>query len=112
MDRKDAIRRYKEQPRPAGIFRVLHESSGRVLVGTSPDAPARLRRIQVQLEMGSHPNNSLQHDWDTDGPSGFEFEVLDVLPPSREIDADISDELETLLGLWTEKLDLDPTLIY
>lgn len=40
------------------------------------------------------------------------FEVLDVLPPSKELDADISDELETLLGLWTEKLDIDPTMSY
>ena len=112
MDRKEAIRRYRGKPRPAGVFRVLHKSSGRVLVGASPDAAARLRRIRVQLEMSSHPNASLQTDWDADGSGGFEFEVLDVLPPSKEPSADLADELQTLLRLWTEKLDIDPALSY
>lgn len=112
MDRKEVIRRYRDQPRPAGVFRVLHKPSGRILLGASPDAPARLRRIQAQLEMTSHPNRDLQCDWDSDGITSFEFGVMDLLPPNDSPDADVSDELEALLELWAEKLDLDPTLYY
>ncbi|MBT8198411.1 MAG: GIY-YIG nuclease family protein [Acidimicrobiia bacterium] len=62
--------------------------------------------------MSSHPNKALQHDWDADGREGFELEVLDVLPPPKEPDTDLSDDLETLLHLWTEKLDIDSGVSY
>ena len=67
MDRREAVRRYKETPRPAGVYQVVHKSSGRVLVGTSPDAPAMLRRNRAQMEMDSYPNAQLQRDWGVSG---------------------------------------------
>ncbi len=112
MDRKEEIRRYQETPRPAGIYRVTHVASGRTMVGTSPDAPARLRRIQTQLELGSHPSRGLQDDWDANGQAGFQFEVLDLLPPPKDQNVDIESELESLLELWAEKLGIDPTAPY
>jgi len=62
--------------------------------------------------MSSHRNRGLQDDWDADGGEGFEFEVLDVLPPAEDPDADIAQDLETLLELWMEKLDIDPDASY
>lgn len=112
MDRKEAIRRYRETPRPAGIYRVTHTPSGRVLLGASPDAAARLRRIRAQLEMSTHPSGELQRDWDTDGESAFVLGVLDVLPPSQDPQANVNDDLETLLDLWTERLDIEPGASY
>ncbi len=108
MDRKEARRKYKETARPAGVYRVLRKLSGRALLGASPDAPAMLNRIQAQLRMRSHPNRQLQADWASDGPEGFSFEVLDLLPPLDSPGQDPSDDLDTLVELWRDKLDLRP----
>lgn len=112
MDRKEMVRKYKESPRPAGVFRVLHQPSGRTLLGSSPDAPAMLNRIRAELKMRGHRNRSLQADWDADGPDAFLFEVLDLLPPSESGEADATADLATLEELWTEKLELRKDLEY
>ena len=107
MERKEIIRRYRETPRPAGVYRVTHRPSGRTLLGTSPDAPAMLNRIRAQLGMNSHPKKQLQRDWESDCEEAFEFEVIDLLPPPDDPGADISDDLQTLLELWQEKLQIE-----
>ena len=104
MDRKELIRKYKETPRPAGVYRVQHRPTGRILLGSSPDAPAMLNRIRAQLRMKGHPNRTLQADWDSDGPEAFLFEVVDLLTASGDPKEDLAEELAILLELWTEKL--------
>jgi len=112
MDRRDLIRKYKETPRPAGVYRVQHVPSGRTLLGSSPDAPAMLNRIRAQLRMRSHPNRQLQDDWESDGPEAFLFEVLDLLPPSESPASDAARDLEMLEDLWREKLELAAQAAY
>jgi hypothetical protein len=106
MDRKERVRQYKETPRPAGVYRVVHTPSGRTLLGSSSDAPARLNRVLTQLRTRGHPNRALQRDWNADGPDAFVFEVLDLLPPREDADGDPSDDLRMLEELWLEKLEL------
>ena len=112
MDRKEMVRKYKETPRPAGIFRVQHIPSGRTLLGSSPDAPAMLNRIRAELKMKGHRNRSLQADWDADGPDAFLFEVVDLLPPSENPERDFDADLATLEALWIEKFALRKELRY
>jgi hypothetical protein len=112
VDRKEIIRKYKETPRPAGVYRVRHAHSGRTLLGSSRDAPAMLNRIRAQLEMKGHPSRSLQADWESDGPDAFTFEVVDLLPPRDDPAYDPSDDLRMLESLWREKLELDAGSTY
>lgn len=112
MDRRELIRKYKETPRPAGVYRVQHVPSGRTLLGSSPDAPAMLNRIRAQLQMRSHANRRLQEDWEAGGPDDFLFEVLDLLSPSDAPTADPAAELEMLEELWREKLELTGETTY
>jgi len=104
MDRKELIRKYKETPRTAGVYRVINTASGKALVGTSLDAPSMLNRHRAQLRMGGHPRSELQKDWDAEGPDAFVFEILDTLEPSDDPDYDPEDDLRTLEELWLEKL--------
>jgi len=104
MDRREAIRAYKEAPRPAGVYRVTHLPSGRLLLGSSPDAPAMLNRIRAQLRMRGHPNRRLQQDWEADGPDAFEFEVLDLLDRTEGSTDVPAEELAVLEALWSEKV--------
>ena len=112
MDRKDLVRRYRETPRPAGIYRVVHRPSGRSVVGASPDAPAMLNRIRAQLNLNSHPNRQMQSDWDADGEDAFAFDVLDLLDQSDRPAEDVGGDLQILLELWQEKLHIDPETAY
>ena len=107
MDRKEAMRQYRETHRPAGVFRVTHLPSGRVLLGANVNVAAMLNRVQAQLSLGSHPNRQLQSDWDADGATAFTFEVLDTLPPPETPNEDASAGLETLLELWKDTLGPD-----
>jgi hypothetical protein len=112
VDRKELIRRYRETPRPAGVYRVVHHASGRTLLGASADVPAMLNRIRAQLSLDSHPNRQLQIDWDADGDDGFDFDIVDVLPEPEQPGQDVSSDLDTLYRLWEGQLQLDPDLLY
>lgn len=112
MDRKALKQQYKEAVRPAGVFRVVHQPSGRTLLGTSIDVPSMLNRQRAQLRMGGHPNRTLQRDWNADGPDAFIFEIMDTLDPTDQPGYDPSDGLRLLEELWRERLRLSPETQY
>lgn len=104
IDRKSRIRDYKQNPPAAGVFLVRNTVSGRVLVGQAPNLPGMLNRQRFQLEMGSHPDQELQADWNVLGESSFEFEVLDELDAEDRTPKALSDELAALHQLWLDQL--------
>jgi hypothetical protein len=104
VDRKEAIRAYKETPRPMGVARVRLRSAGRSLVGATGDLPAMLNRHRAQLKLGSHPCRELQQDWNEHGEGAFDFEVLDELEAKEQGGGDPKEELRLLEDLWREKL--------
>jgi len=112
IDRKARIRQYKENPRPAGVFRVRNTATGKSLVGSTANLPGVLNRHRFQLEHGSHPSRELQADWIALGADAFEFEVLDHLKPSDKPDYDPAEDLRVLKDLWHEKLMASGELVY
>ncbi|HEY2321221.1 MAG TPA: GIY-YIG nuclease family protein [Thermoanaerobaculia bacterium] len=104
IDRKEAVRQYKETPRTMGVLVIRNKTTGKALVGSSTDIPARLNRHRAALQFGKHPNQELQNDWNTLGAEAFEFTVLDTLKPSEEKTSDPSDDLAVLEAMWREKL--------
>jgi len=97
---------YKEAPPPAGVYAVRSLETGEVVVlGASLNAPGMLNRIRFQLEAGMYRDHpALQADWKRLGPSRFDLQVLDLLPPPKEAAVDVAEELEVLLAMWREKL--------
>jgi hypothetical protein len=104
MDRKSQIRKYKETPRPKGIFQIQNTANGRAFIGSSKDLPAIINRHRFQLKLGGHPNLEMQRDWNSHGPDAFTFSVLDTLAPSEQPDYDPTDDLAALEQLWLAKL--------
>jgi hypothetical protein len=112
IDRKALTRQYKETARPAGVFGVRNVVDAVLLVGASSDLPSMLNRQRFQLQAGSHPDKSLQADWQRLGPDSFSFEVLDRLEASEDPDADQYRDLGALLELWTAKLAAEGQSLY
>jgi hypothetical protein len=112
IDRKARIREYKENPLPAGVYRVRNMRTGKSLIGPTPNLPGMLNRQRFQLQMGSHADAELQSDWNELGPEAFEFEVLDRLEPSDDPASDQSKDLKVLVAMWLEKLSESGVALY
>jgi hypothetical protein len=98
-------RQYKESVRPAGVFAVRNQLSGRVYVSGSLDVEGAMNRARFELNLRSHRNKALQQEWLADGAAQFSFEVVDRVKEREDDPAfDRAGELEKLLALWQEEL--------
>ena len=104
MDKKAKIRKYKNTPRPMGVFQIKNKQNGKVLIGSSNNLPAILNRFRSELKMGSCRNIVLQEEWREFGPEAFEFEELEILKPLDDPNYNPSEDLRFLEELWVEKL--------
>jgi hypothetical protein len=109
VDKKEAIRKYKEQKTPAGVYAIRCTASGKVWVGPSRNLDATRNGLWFTLRTGVHMEKSLQREWDTHGEPAFEYEILEVL------DADllpmaIKDLLKEKQTHWVAKLGAQPLL--
>ncbi|AGA56644.1 hypothetical protein Theco_0423 [Thermobacillus composti KWC4] len=111
--RKELIEQYKQMKPDMGIFRVRLKDGVKCFLETSQNLKGKMNSVRFQLEMGSHPNKELQRDWKEYGPDRFEFEVLELLPYSKdESKIDYSEELEILRHIWEEKLTAEQFEFY
>lgn len=105
MDRKAAIREYKESHRLTGVYQIRNKVNGKVWIDSSTNVPAKFNRYRLQLNVGSHPSRSLQEDWREFGEGAFEFELLEPLEPRSDPNYDYASDLEALEDLWLEKVE-------
>ena len=111
-DRKELTRKYKQTPRPAGIYRVRNVANGKSLIGSTPDLPGMLNRQRFALEHGSHPDKELQKDWNELGSQAFAFEELDKLEPKDDPDYDPRGDLKVLHQMWLDRLTAAAEALY
>jgi predicted transcriptional regulator len=104
-ERTAAKRRYKENPPPAGVFRITNKANGKIFIGKGMNVQGKLNGQQSQLKWGSHRNRGMQEDWNHFGPEQFSFEVLDYLPPPTDPRQDPQADLDALEQLWLSKLE-------
>lgn len=104
IDRKQALRDYKEKPPAMGVYRVRDAVSGGYLLGSSLNLTGILNRTRFSLEMGNDRCVGMQRAWNEHGPDAFVFEVLDTLEPSGEPGADAREELAVLEDMWRMRL--------
>jgi hypothetical protein len=102
--RKELVRAAREAAKPMGVFSGSSVASGDGVVGTSRDLPSMLNRHRAQLQLGAHPDKTLQHEWDARGADAIAFEVLDTLEPKDDPGYDPAADLEAQGELWRERL--------
>ena len=105
IDRKGMINEYKQTIQPMGIYQVKNLSNGKVLIDSSKNLNGSLNSAKFQLDVGSHKNRVLQEEYSRLGQDQFAFEILDRLAPKKDNpDYNYTDDLETLKGMWLDKL--------
>ncbi len=77
--RKESIRRFKERKSLLGAYAVRCTVTGRVWVGTSRNLDAAKNGCWFCLRTGSHQEKSLQEEWNAQGESAFQYEILGAL---------------------------------
>lgn len=78
LDRKTAIRDYKERKTARGIFALRCEPTGHAWVELAPNLDSASNAELFQLRLGSHRNAELQAEWNAHGADAFRFEVLET----------------------------------
>jgi hypothetical protein len=105
MDRRrEIIREYKDNPPPAGIFRITNTANGKMLVGKGINVQGKINSNVAQLKFGGHRNRELQEDWNRYGAEKFSCEILDCLKEDPVHPERQADELTALEELWLDKL--------
>ncbi len=102
--KKDIIREYKQQKKPAGIFQIKNISNGKVLLGSSKNLEGVLNSQKFKLSIGQHRNKALQKEWNEYGPEKFVFEILEIVPDKDDPNFNQDDELALLEQIWLEKV--------
>jgi hypothetical protein len=96
---------YKQTATPMGVYRIRNLVNDKVFVGAAQNLPGIINSNRFQLGCGSHPNKSLQAEWDAYGSEAFAFEVLDELTAAEGPGCDYRADLASLEELWLERLE-------
>jgi len=77
VDRKEAIRKFKEHQPPRGVFAVRSTATGEAWVGSFTNLESMRNRLWFSLRLGMHRDTSLQEAWNAQGEQAFAYEILE-----------------------------------
>jgi hypothetical protein len=103
IDRKAAIRDYKERQPERGVFRLSCQVSESCWVGAAMDLNAARNSTLFQLRNNSHRDPRLQSEWNAHGEEMFRFEVLETLDADLECVL-VPDTLKEKKKAWAARL--------
>lgn len=86
-----------------GVFQIRNLANGKIFVVAGINLAGIINRHRSALAAGAHQNKQLQSDWNSQGASGFAFEILDQMNPPEDSPARRKD-LETLEDMWLAQL--------
>jgi len=95
---------YVMAARPAGVYRVVHEATGKSFVGATADLNAMRNRLDFEMNMGASMKKALLADWKTYGADAFRYEVLETFKPPEDGRYNLMKELERMEAEWLERL--------
>jgi hypothetical protein len=104
LDKKKAIREFKERKPLRGTFAVRCTASNRVWVGASNNLDATKNGLWFSLRIGSHPVKSLQSEWNAHGEPAFNYEILEKLESDLH-PLMVADLLKGKKSQWVARLE-------
>lgn len=103
-NRRQAIRDYKEQKPPAGVFAVRCAPTGEVWVGGNRNVEAQKNAIWFGLKGGAHINKAMQAAWNAHGEAAMSYEVLERIEDPDLTPMGLADALKSRERHWVEEL--------
>ena len=95
---------YKERVVAGGVYAITNTVTGKRLVEATQSLAASRNRFEFARTTGLAVALKLQRDWDTYGPEGFVFEVLEELKKGEtQAQQEFANDLKLLKELWLEK---------
>jgi biotin operon repressor len=101
--RSELKRKYKEDPKQAGIFLITCQANGKVYLGSSLNLHGSLNKHRFLLDYGNHWTRGLQQDWARHGAASFTFETVELIKPGTDPEFDIESELCKREKAWLLK---------
>jgi len=102
--RKELKEEYKQMKFKIGIFLLRNIVNDKIFIDSSMDLVSIWNRQRMELNFGSHPNLSLQKDWNKFGADKFEYEIVSQIKQSETEIRDYKKELKLLEEMYLEKL--------
>ena len=109
VERKEAIRKFRERKPARGTFSLRSTATGRIWVGASRNLDATRNSYWFCLRNGNHPDKALQEEWNAQGEHTFEYEILEILDDELSPIA-LADVLKEKKGHWVARLDAQPLI--
>ena len=105
--RKESIRQFKERKSLLGAYAVRCTATGLVWVGVSRNLEATKNGCWFCLRGGLHQDKSLQEEWNNQGESAFQYEILESL--DNDVNPlNIGDLLKEKKNEWIVRLNALP----
>jgi hypothetical protein len=104
MERKEAIRAFKERKAARGIFALRCMATGQVWVESSLNLEAAQNGLFHFLRNGYHSDAALQAEWNAHGPEAFQYEVLEKLADDV-LTIEARDQLKEKKLRWAAQCD-------
>jgi hypothetical protein len=101
--RKESIRKFKERKPLLGAYAVRCNTTGRVWVGASRNLDATKNGCWFCLRGGLHQEKSLQAEWNAQGESAFQYEILESLDDDVN-PLNVEDLLKERKNEWVARL--------
>ncbi len=102
-EKKKINAEWKEQKAKGGIYCVKNRKTGKILLGSSVNINGAINRARADLGFNSHRSETLQRDWNAEGPDNFEFLILEELGKEDKPGFDFPAELEKLEQKWISR---------
>jgi hypothetical protein len=109
LEKKEAIRKFKEQKPSLGAYAVRCTTTGLVWVGTSRNLDATRNGCWFSLRSGGHIDKPLQQEWNAHGEAAFQYEILETLEADLHPMA-IAGLLKQTRKRWVDQLRARPLL--
>ena len=101
--RREAARKFKETAPAMGVFTVRCTAEGRVWVGSSRNLNATRNKYSFTLGNGSHPDKSLQQEWNSQAAPVLQYEIVETLEEDVNPLA-VGDLLKAKRTAWVARL--------
>ena len=102
--KKELIGEYKTKKFKIGVFQIRNTINGKVFIGGSLNLDAIWNRNRMELNFGSHKNETLQKEWNEFGEENFRYEILSEIKQKDGDKVDYKKEVDVLTEMYIDEL--------